>query len=145
MIKKGLLKRLNNTEGKNEQQLEAIKGQGERQLDIISSYSATNKPHRIEFGNKNNQKVRKLVDKIKRKNKENKNKNFVGVHSNGTPYSFIKFMDINQSRNDILYGRISIKQAKDEQDEMKEKMTKLENYNPTNKQKINSKQEVFNE
>ena len=34
-------------------------------------------------------------------------------------------------------------QAKDEQDEMKEEVSRLENYNPTNKQKINSKEEVF--
>ena len=41
-------------------------------------------------------------------------------------------------------GHISIKQAKDVQDEMKEEITKLENYNPTNEQKIKSKEEVFN-
>ena len=35
--KKGLLKRLKNTEGKNEQQLEAIKDQGEKQLSAIES------------------------------------------------------------------------------------------------------------
>ena len=60
--KKGLLKRLKNIEGKNK----------DRQLEEISSYSATNKLHRIEFGNKNNQKARKLVDEIKRINTENK-------------------------------------------------------------------------
>ena len=67
--KEGLLKRLKNIEGKNEQQLEAIIDQGERQLYAISSYSATSKPHRIEFGNKNNQEARKLVDEIKRINR----------------------------------------------------------------------------
>ena len=41
-------------------------------------------------------------------------------------------------------GHISIKQAKDEQDEMKEEITKLKNYNPTNEQKIKSKERVFN-
>ena len=44
----------------------------------------------------------------------------------------------------MFNGHISIKQAKDEQDEMKEKITKLENYNPINEQKIKSKEEVFN-
>ena len=33
--KKGLFKRLENIEGKNEEQLKAIKEQGERQLDAI--------------------------------------------------------------------------------------------------------------
>ena len=44
-----------------------------------------------------------------------------------------------QLRNDMFNGHISIKQANDEQDEMKEEMAKLENYNPTNTQKIKSK------
>ena len=42
-------------------------------------------------------------------------------------------MDIKQLGNDLFYGNISIKQAKDEQYEMKEEITKFENYNPTNK------------
>ena len=74
-------------------------------------------------------------------NRENKNKKF---HSNGTSYDFNKFRDINQFANDILHCRISIKQEKDEQDEMKEEMAKLENYNSTSEQKVNSKEEVFN-
>ena len=37
--KEGLLKRLNNIEGKNEQQLGAIKGQGERKLGAIKQLS----------------------------------------------------------------------------------------------------------
>ena len=115
----GLLKRLKNTEDKKKNQLNAIKDQGERQLEAISSYSATNKPRRIEFGNKNNQEARKLVDEIKRINRENKNKKFVCFHSKGTPYDSNKFSDINQFGNDILYSNTSIKQAKDEQDEIK--------------------------
>ena len=41
--KEGLLKGLKNAESKNEQQLVEIKDQGERQLEAISSYGATNK------------------------------------------------------------------------------------------------------
>ena len=33
--KEGLLKRLSNIEGKNEEQLEAIKDQGEKQLQVL--------------------------------------------------------------------------------------------------------------
>ena len=137
------MKRLKNNEDKNKDQLDAIKDQGERQLEAISSSSETNQPHKPEFGNKNNQEARKLVDEIKRTNRENKNKKLVCFHSNGTPYDFIKFRDINQFANDILYSHTSIKQAKDEQDEMKEEMTKLKNYNPTNEKKTKSKEEVL--
>ena len=61
------------------------------------------------------------------------------VFSYGTPYDFNVFKDIKQLQNDMFNGHISIKQANDEQDEMKEEMAKLENYNPTNTQKIKSK------
>ena len=38
--KKGFMKRLKNIEGKNEQQLVAIKDQGEKQLDATENYRA---------------------------------------------------------------------------------------------------------
>ena len=63
--KAGLLKRLKNIEGKNEQQLEAIKDPGERQLEAISSYGATNKSQKIEFDSEKNQETKELVDEVK--------------------------------------------------------------------------------
>ena len=44
----------------------------------------------------------------------------------------------------MFNGHISIKQSKDEQDEIKKEITKLENYNPITEQKIKSIEEVFN-
>ena len=52
--KERLLKRLKNVERKNEQQSEAIKDQGERQLKSISSYCARKKSQKIKFDNKKN-------------------------------------------------------------------------------------------
>ena len=131
--KEGLLKRLKNIEGKNEQQLEATKDQGERQLEALSGYDATNKSQNIEFDIEKNQEAKELVDEIKEISRNNKNKTFACFHSNGTLYNFNKFRDIKQLGNDIVNGHISIKHTKDEQDEMKEKIAKLENCNPTNK------------
>ena len=65
-------------------------------------------------------------------------------HSNGTSYDFNRFRYIKQFGSDNFNVRILIKEAKDEQDEMKKEMTKFENYNATNKHKLNSKEEVFN-
>ena len=121
--KKGLLKRLENIEGKNEQQLEVIKDQGERQLEAFSSYDATNKSQKIEFGNEKNQEAKELADEVKEISLKNKNKKFVCLHSNGTPYNFNKFRDIKQLGSDIFNGYIAIKQVNDEQDEMKEEIT----------------------
>ena len=138
------MKRLRNIEGKNEQQLEAIKDQQERQLEAISSYGATNKSRKIEFDSEKNQEAKQLADEVKEISRKHKSKKLVCFHSNGTPYNFNKFRDIKQLGNDIFNGQISIEQANDEQDEMKEELAKLENYNPINVQKINSKEEVFN-
>ena len=149
------MKRLKNVESKNEQLLVAVKDQGERQLqtikdqeerqlEAISSYGATNKSQKTEFHNDKNQEAKEIVDEINKISREKKYNKFVCFHSNGTPYDFNKFRDIEQLGNDMFNDHISIKQAKDEKDEMKEEMPKLENYNPTNEQKIKSKEGVFN-
>ena len=51
--------KIENVESKNEQQLVAIKDQGERQLEAISSYGATSKSQKIEFNNEKNKKQKK--------------------------------------------------------------------------------------
>ena len=137
------MKRLKNIESKNVQQLEAIKDQGERQLEAISSYGETNKSEKAEFDSEKDQGAKELVDEIKEISRKNKYKTFACFHSNGTPYDFNKFTDIKQLGDDVFNGYISMKQANDEQDDMKEEMTKLENYNPTSEKKIKSKEEVL--
>ena len=84
---------MKNIEGKNEQQLTAIKNQGERQveairyqgekqLDAMSSYSATIKSHKIESDNEKNQEAKKLVNYVEEISTENKSKKSVCFHSN---------------------------------------------------------------
>ena len=72
--KEGILKRLKNVESKNEQQLEATKDQGERQLEAISTYGATNKLQKIKFDNKKNQEAIEIVDEVNKISRENKYK-----------------------------------------------------------------------
>ena len=72
--KEGLLKRLKNIESINEQQWEPIKGQGEKQLEAISSYSATNKSQKIESDSEKNQEAKELVDEVKKISRKNKYK-----------------------------------------------------------------------
>ena len=71
--KKGLLKRLENIEGKNEQQLEAIRDQGEKQLDLIGKIN-TEKTEKIRFYDKENKNGVELVNKINKVIGENRNK-----------------------------------------------------------------------
>ena len=93
--KEGLLKRLRNIEGKNEQQLlvirdqgeiqlEAIKDQGERQLEAISNYDATNKLRKIEFDSNKNQEAKSIVDEVEEMSRKIKAKSL---------YAFIQVED----------------------------------------------------
>ena len=93
--KEGLLKRLRNIEGKNEQQLlairdqgeiqlEAIKDQGERQLEAISIYDATNKLQKIEFDSNKNQEAKNIVDEVEEMSRKIKTKSL---------YAFIQVED----------------------------------------------------
>ena len=93
--KEGLLKRLRNIEGKNEQQLlvirdqgeiqlEAIKDQGERQLEAISNYDATNKLQKIEFDSNKNQEAKNIVDEVEEMSRKIKTKSL---------YAFIQVED----------------------------------------------------
>ena len=63
MIKKGLLERLKNIEGKNEQQLEAIRNQGERQVE---DSSVTNRAKEIKFSDEKNEEQEALINEIKK-------------------------------------------------------------------------------
>ena len=75
--KEGLLKRLKNIEGKNKQQLEAIKDQGEKQLEANSSYGATNKSQKLEFDSEKNEKAKELVHEVKERSRTIKYKKFL--------------------------------------------------------------------
>ena len=46
---------------------------------------------------------------------------------------------LGQLRSDIFHGFTLIKDAKDEQNKMKEEMAKLENCNPINKKKVDTR------
>ena len=65
--KEGLLKRLKNIEGKDEDQLKAVKVQGEKQLQILAK--KTNQVDdfkNISFRNKLNSEAKKAYDEIKK-------------------------------------------------------------------------------
>ena len=86
--KEGLLKRLKDIVGKNGQQLEATKDQGERQLDATKDYSAKKK---LEFSDEKNQRGMKLINKIKKVNKGVDYKKLLSVYSNGRLHNFNGF------------------------------------------------------
>ena len=106
------MKQLKHAEGKNEQQLEAIRDQGDRQLEAIKDFSAPSKQKEIKFGDEESQESKILRYQIKKLYKEDRIKIFVIVHSNRTLYDFNKFRDPNNFVLDIFNADTSIKYAK---------------------------------
>ena len=66
----GLLKRLKNIEGKNEQQLDLIRDQGDKQLEKIAQIKSDNK-EAVNFYSGTNKEIKKLVDKAIKETAEN--------------------------------------------------------------------------
>ena len=60
------MKRLKNIEGKNEQQLEAIRDQGDRQMEAVKDFSASSKQKEIKFGDGESQESKILRYEIKK-------------------------------------------------------------------------------
>ena len=71
MIKKGLLKRVKNIEGKNEQQLELIKNQGEKQLNLINKNNLEKESKPLEIQSYLNPEAKTLMDEINKEIKDN--------------------------------------------------------------------------
>ena len=64
--KEGILKRLENIKGKNEEQLKAIEDQGKKQLEEIKNINVGSKPLKtISFFSTISEEAKKLMDNIK--------------------------------------------------------------------------------
>ena len=136
------MRRLKNIEGKNEQQLVAVKDQGEKQLDIIKDpglpmmfkdekNSVKNKPifeTIIEVSkNKNAKKEAKKIEETGEKIDYNDSNNWIAKSGS---IDFSGYMDTGLFAKRIFYDSFSLEKAEKMQDKMKSKITKLKNYNP---------------
>ena len=140
MIKKGLLERLKNIEGKNEQQLEAIRNQGERQVE---DSSVTNRAKEIKFSDEKNEEQEALINEIKKIDRKNSSKSFIMVRSNKKLYAFNLFKSLSQFAFDIYNGVITIKDAKEKQDELVSKIRDLAQYNVRYEERDKQKQKIL--
>ena len=134
-----MLKRLKNTEGKNERQLDLIGDQEERQLDLIGKIN-TDKTKSIGFYDRKNKDAIALVNTINKVIENIDGKKFVFVPSKEDPYDFNKYTHLNQFGNNIYSGKTLLNKAKNEQYEMLDLMNKLKGYNAGEKK---SKYEVL--
>ena len=136
------MKRLKNIEGKNEKQLEAIRNQGERQLEAIRDFSVTKRPEEIKFCGEKDEEQEALINEVKKIDRKNSSKSFSIVHSNKTLYDFNMFKSLDQFASDIYDNVITIKDAKEEQDELVSKIRDLTEYNVRNEERVKQKQKI---
>ena len=106
------MKKLKKIEGKNEQQLELIKNQGEKQLNVINKSNIEKKSKQSEIQSYLNPEAKGLMNEINKEIKDNKDKNFLCTHSNGKEFKFYKFANLNLFGNKIFNGKTSIEDGK---------------------------------
>ena len=137
------MNRLKNIERKNEQELEAIRDQGDRQLETIKDFSASSKQKEIKFGDEESQESKILRHEIKKIDRGNRNKKTCKVHLNGTLYDFSRFKSLSNFVLDIYDGNISTEDAKKEQDELESEIKDLTDYDVRNQKQKRNKSRRF--
>ena len=105
------MKRLKNTEGKNEQQLELIKNQEEKQLNLINRNNLEREPKQLDFQSYLDLEAKRLKDEINKEIKDNEDKCFLCTHSNGKKFNFYKFANLDLFGNKIFNGKTSLEDA----------------------------------
>ena len=94
-----------------------------------------------------------MVDEFRQINKklekEKKDGNLLCVHTNEREYNFNKFTLLKHFYYGIISGKVTIRQTRDEQNEINKEISDLEKYNPTNQSKIkileNARRRTFEE
>ena len=117
----GLLKSLKNIEDNTDNQLDLIRDQGDRQLDRINKANSE-KIDDIKFFS---EKSKELGDLIKKKTKENDNKNYTYTAADNTLFDFGSY-NLKLMGNKFFIRDITIDVAKREQEKMLKNIEELE-------------------
>ena len=135
------MKRLKNIEGKDEEQLKAIKDQGEKQLQILTR--KTDKVanfKNVSFKDKLDFELKKAYNDIKEQGQKINYTKLVCIGSSKHQYTFNIFLDLKNFAESIYNGNLSRKAAKIKQRNMGDMMARLDKYNPKKEQ--NKEQET---
>ena len=116
------MKRLKDIESKNEQQLDLIKDQGGKPLNLISKINK-NKTKAIKFYGEPDEKFKDIVERVNKEKKENeenddKEFSFTETTAGGKKYDFRKYSRLTKFENKLFKNKISLNEAKDQQNEM---------------------------
>ena len=144
--KEGLLKKLKNIEGKNEEQLKAIEDQGKKQLEEIKNINVSSKPLKtISFFSTRSREAKELMNKIKVIDDWLETAQLICTKTDGkTKYDFSKFTFPLKFASKIYNYDLTLQKAQDNQQELQILINKLNNnYNSTNTTKIKEKDDTL--
>ena len=133
--KEGLFKRLENIKDKNEQQLQVIKGQGEKQLKELKTIYK-NKTLKIIDETRQNYEANKFVPKFIKLDDELEDVELVCTKTDGSKYKFSRFLLLLKFIEKIYNHKITPNEAIEKQANLKELTKKLNKYGPRNLRKI---------
>ena len=130
-----MFKRLKNIEDKNEKQLKAVEDKNEKQLDTNSKSSKS-----IGDFSQLSTKAKQLFQKIKKKKNDIEPERSVCVKTDGTIFNFNKLKNSLDLASNIYKNKSLLKDAENEQNEIKTLLNKLRMYNSTKLKKIKAKE-----
>ena len=124
-----MFKRLENIKYKNEEQLQAIKDQGEKQLKELKNIDKNKTLKAIDEISKKNDEANKLLFEFKKIDEILDNAELVCTKTDGTKYDFNRFSLPLKFIEKIYKYEITLDEAIEKQVELKE-LNKLNNYGP---------------
>ena len=133
--KEGLFKRLKNIKDTNLTQLQAIRGQGEKQLKELKNIEESKTLEEIDKIRRKNDEAKHLVFKIKEIDTERDTAELVCTKTDGkTKYDFHLFTSPFASKfaRKVHNYEITLNKAKDDQEKLANLIIRLENYKPWN-------------
>ena len=123
---------LKNIESKNEQQLEAIRDQGHRKLNLINKSILRSRPEKREIESV------LLINEVNEIVEGFEDKDFSIIHSNRKVHDFKKITYLNRFGSKLFSSKISIADAIKEQVKMEQLFKSLKGYNTSNTKKKKS-------
>ena len=136
--KEGLFKRLEKIKDKNEEQLQAIKYLGEKQLKELKNIDK-NKTLKLIDKISKNQEANKLLPEFRKINKILEKTELVCTKTDGTKSDFNRFFLPYKFIGKTYNYEITLNEAINNQTELKILINKLGGYNPTKLEKIEEK------
>ena len=144
--KEGLLKKLKNIEGKNEEQLKAIEDQGKKLLEEIKNINVGSKPLKaISFFSTISEEAKKLIERIKIIDDWLETAQLICTKTDGkTKYNFSKFAFPVKFASKIYRHDLTLQKARDNQQDLQILINNFNNnYNPISQLKIKEKDDAL--